>query len=85
MLRVLFVAPKRNLRQAVQRNAAKRALREAYRRHKHVLLESLTEHNRALDVACIYTGKSLDALPKIAQSLPKLLNKIAAEVHPPEK
>ena len=40
-VKVLLSVPKRKLRHAVDRNRAKRQLREAYRKHKHSLLAAL--------------------------------------------
>lgn len=38
---VLIVAPKKRLRHAVDRNRMKRQIREAYRRHKHILWNAI--------------------------------------------
>ena len=43
-VKVLLSVPKRKLRHAVDRNRAKRQLREAYRLNKTVLLEALLPH-----------------------------------------
>lgn len=43
-VKVLLSVPKRKLRHAVDRNRAKRQLREAYRLNKTILLEALPPH-----------------------------------------
>ena len=42
-VKVLMSVSKRRLRHAVDRNRAKRQMREAYRLNKHILLDSLAE------------------------------------------
>lgn len=44
---VLIVAPKKRLRHAVDRNRMKRQIREAYRRHKHILWDAVEKRSEA--------------------------------------
>lgn len=54
---VLISVAKRHLHHAVDRNRAKRQLREAYRKNKHILLDALE-------------GKTLSAEPNITNNEP---------------
>lgn len=56
-VKVLISVSKRKFKHAVDRNRAKRQIREAYRLQKHLLLESLPE-GMALDVAFIWLSGS---------------------------
>ncbi len=51
---VLFSVPKKRVRSAVERNALKRKMREAYRLHKHFLLPGTEVY---LSVAYLYIGR----------------------------
>ena len=53
-LSVAFTAPKRNFKRAVVRNKLKRRMREAYRLHKHILLDELQPKGRNLVVLIKY-------------------------------
>ncbi len=52
-VKVLLSVPKRKLRHAVDRNRAKRQLREAYRKHKHSLIASLP-HKTGLHIGFLW-------------------------------
>lgn len=57
--RIVISVPKRNFKKAVQRNQAKRLIREAYRKQKSVLYQHLQEKKEEINFALIYTGKEL--------------------------
>lgn len=77
-IRILVSVSKRRFRHAVDRNRAKRQLREAYRQNKHILAsEELSAHG--MDIAFIWltdrqqrsqliTSKMITLLEKIVQS-----------------
>ena len=49
--------PKRRYPKAVQRNRLRRRIREAYRLHKHLLYEGLSQHPKRYALMAIYVGK----------------------------
>ena len=59
-IQVVFSAPKRKFKRAVDRNRIKRILRELFRKNKLILEHSLLSHNLQIAVFLIYNG-SLDA------------------------
>ena len=47
-VQMLVSAPKKRFKHAVDRNRVKRQVREAFRQHKELLYEALTEHEQLL-------------------------------------
>jgi ribonuclease P protein component len=82
-LRLLISVPKRNFKKAVHRNRVKRLIREAWRRNKVDFQKTLTDNNIYVDVALIYTARTIpdykELEPKIILILQRLTKK--NEVH----
>jgi ribonuclease P protein component len=67
--RVAISVPKRKIRKAVDRNLQKRRMREAYRKHKHLLPEG-----RNLDMILLFQGHQLADYATVVKSLERLLD-----------
>ena len=75
-VQVLFSVSKRRFKHAVDRNRAKRQMREAYRKAKHSLLGALPE-GECLDLAFLWlSDKPVDS-SKVEQKLRTALERIA--------
>lgn len=75
-VQVLLSVAKRRLHHAVDRNRAKRQLREAYRRHKHLLIDSLPE-GAAWHVAFIWLAEGPADSAHIDSRMQSLLHRLA--------
>lgn len=75
-VRVLLSVAKRHLHKAVSRNLAKRQLREAYRKNKHILINALPE-GKNLHVAFIWLADSTTGSRRVEKSIVRLLQNIA--------
>ncbi|GJM62181.1 ribonuclease P protein component [Persicobacter diffluens] len=71
---VLFSVPKKKHKHAVDRNAVKRRLREAYRLHKTELLSP--ETHPALRIGFIYTSPKMLPYQEIEKQMRRILKKI---------
>ena len=81
---MVFSAPKKKFRRAVQRNRIKRICREAVRKGKEPLEHYLMEHNKQLAVFLVYTGQEeLDNVvlsKKTAQLMTKIIHTLNEQV-----
>lgn len=73
---VLISVGKRRLHHAVDRNRAKRQIREAYRHHKHVLIDALPE-GVGLHVAFLWLADSPRTTGAVVHSMQHLLQRLA--------
>lgn len=74
---VLMSVPKKRFHDAVDRNRVKRQLREAYRKHKHALAETMFAREQGLLIAFIYTSSQIESTAYIEKRMTRLLEKIA--------
>lgn len=73
---VLMSVPKKRFHDAVDRNRVKRQLREAYRKHKHVLAEKMADRAQGLLIAFIYVSSQIESTASIEKRMIRLLEKI---------
>jgi ribonuclease P protein component len=78
-VRVAFVAPKKLYRLAVERNRAKRQLREAYRLQKQLIPE-LPNADWHLYILFIYTTRPLKTTPQVASGVATCLATISRTI-----
>lgn len=79
-VKVLLSVPKRKLRHAVDRNRAKRQLREAYRLNKPTLLETLGDKQGLHLVFMWLSDKPVDS-KVIEKKVINLLHRIGEQLH----
>jgi ribonuclease P protein component len=74
---VLISVSKRHFHHAVDRNRAKRQIREAYRLNKDILLKPLTEKQVQISLAFLWMADEPQPSAKVNQSICRLLQSIA--------
>lgn len=82
LARMMVSVPKRYFKRAVKRNHVKRLVREAYRRNKQVLIDSLEadEQRKALSLCFIWTDSSLRDYKEVERKTANLLQRIAEKI-----
>ena len=73
---LLISVPKKRFHDAVDRNRVKRQIREAYRKHKHGLVEQMATREQGLLVAFIYVSAQIESTAYIEKRVIRLLDKI---------
>jgi len=79
--KIVFSAPKRTFRQAVQRNRIKRIMREAVRLNKHSFEEQLILRKRFLNIFLLYSTKEEIKNELLHKKINKLFTKILSSLH----
>ena len=75
---ILVSVSKRRFKRAVKRNRVKRQIREAYRKHKYLLIDPLKAAGKKAAIAFIWLDNELHASDEIEEKVKKLLQ-ITAE------
>ena len=73
-----FNASKKNFKKAVDRNRAKRILREVYRLQNTALKNKVKTGEKSLDIFIIYTGKDLPVYTEVSVKFEPVLQKLIA-------
>jgi len=79
---ILVSVSKRHFKHAVKRNRTKRQIREAYRRNKHILWQSLEGTGKSIDVAFIWLSNNLEPSEFVEKKMVNLLQRIAEKQEP---
>jgi ribonuclease P protein component len=77
---VAFSVSKRNFRKAIHRNLIKRRLREAYRKNKYLLYNTLTSFETTMVFIIIFRGNKICDFQTIEKSMIELLAKLDSEI-----
>jgi len=78
ILQAGFNASKKNFKKAVDRNRAKRILREVYRLQNTALKNRIKTGMKSLDIFIIYTGKELPVYNEVYVKFEPVLQKLIA-------
>mgnify|MGYP000772187019 FL=1 len=70
---ILISVPKKRFKRAVKRNRVKRQIREAYRKHKQILIDSLKNSNKKVALAFIWLDNELHDSAEVEAKVVKLL------------
>ena len=78
-VQVLISVPKKRFKHAVDRNRVKRQVREAYRHHKQLIVDTLPA-DQGLLLGFVWIGDELATSGKIDDRIEKLVKRIAEKV-----
>lgn len=77
---ILVSVSKRRFKRAVKRNFVKRQIREAYRKNKHELLETLQCKERQLAIAFIYLSDRFVDSAEIEEKMKIILSRVNEQI-----
>lgn len=75
-----FSISKKSFKKATERNLIRRRMREAYRKNKRFLYESLISGNTPIAFIIIYTGQTIPDYYSVERGMTEMLEKLIAEV-----
>ena len=75
---VMVSVSKRHFKRAVKRNRVKRQIREAYRKHKHTLVQLMETREQGLLLAVVYVSDKIEDTAYVEKRMVKLLEKVVA-------
>ena len=75
--KVLISVAKKRLRHAVDRNRAKRQIREAYRLHKQFLTDTLADRHKAMNIAFIWLANEPMPTDAVFKAMEHIVNTIS--------
>ena len=78
-IQLLISVPKKHFKHAVDRNRVKRQIRESYRRHKELLMDSLPDTQQLL-IACVWLSDRHESSLSIEQKLVSLVRRIGEKL-----
>ena len=78
-IQLLISVPKKHFKHAVDRNRVKRQIRESYRRHKELLMDSLPNTQQLL-IACVWLSDRHESSLSIEQKLVSLMRRIGEKL-----
>jgi ribonuclease P protein component len=81
LLQVAIVVPKRLFKKAVDRNALKRTIREAFRMNKGIILEALKPKNHKISLFLIYTDKNKADFQIVETKIKVLLHQLIKRIN----
>jgi ribonuclease P protein component len=80
-LQVLFVAPKKKLHNAVDRNRTKRLMRECYRTRKYILLDKLEQRGLAMALGINYIHTTPPDFYHLQRAFDRLIESLSQELN----
>lgn len=77
--KVMITVSNRNFRNAVDRNRIRRIIREAYRKNKQILYDSITQPSMKMAFVIIYTGKNIIQYSEAEAKIILILQRLVEE------
>lgn len=79
-VKVLFSAPKKRFKHAVDRNRCKRLMRESYRLKQNILLEALANRDMTMDLSFTVIHDRLPQFADIDKCMEKIIDNLIAAI-----
>ena len=80
IVQALIVVPKKNIKNAANRNILKRRIREAFRIYKSGLYKKIKSKKQQLAIVIIYQGRELFPYKVIEEKIKLILSRLSEEI-----
>lgn len=77
---ILVSVPKKHFKRAVKRNRVKRQIREAYRKHKDIIVPKLEAAGRRVSIAFVWMSDELSESALVEEKITDLLNILSEKI-----
>lgn len=79
-VKILFSVPKKKIKKTIKRNKIKRRMKEAYRKNKYILYDTISNKKISINLAIIYNSEEEKSYNIIEDKIILILQRLSSEI-----